>query len=193
MVRTTLLFIVMGIYLALAGKFINLYFADVYYAASKKELDSGQLEDAADHIVQAIKLNRHEPAYRRQKVKILLATLIWADENEVKEEVLKNLEKAYDLNPKNLATLRNSIPLYYFLAAEDMEKAGTGENIDTDYLSVTRTYYSALKNNYENDLGLYADIAKYEKKLGLVEDFNRTKIRAAVMRKNIIEWHESFR
>jgi len=111
----------------------------------------------------------------------------------VKEEGLKNLEKAYDLNPKNLATLRNSIPLYYFLAAEDMEKAGTGENIDTDYLSVTRTYYSALKNNYENDLGLYADIAKYEKKLGLVEDFNQTKIRAAAMRENIIEWHESFR
>jgi len=193
MIRTISLFVIAGIYLALVGKFINLYFADVYYTASKSELENGQIEDAAEHIVRASKLNNHEPAYRRQKAKILLATLIWADEDEVREEVLKNLEKAYELNPKNLATLRNSIPLYYFLASGAMEKVGNGENVDADYIAITRNYYLSLKNTYQNDLGLYADVAKYEKKLGLDGDFSETKKKAEIMRNDVIEWHEAFR
>lgn len=180
-------------YLTLMGKFINLYFADIYYTASKSELETGQLEDAADHIVNAIKLNSREPAYTRQKAKILLATLIWADEDETREEILKSLEKAYDLNPKNLATLRNIIPLYYFLASGAMDEVGGNKNVNSDYLTVARTYYHLLKNTYQNDLGLYADVAKYEKKLGQDEDFNQTKEKAESMRNDVVEWHESFR
>lgn len=193
MLRTILLFIVVGMYLTLMGKFINLYFADIYYTASKSELETGQLEDAADHIVNAIKLNSREPAYTRQKAKILLATLIWADEDETREEILKSLEKAYDLNPKNLATLRNIIPLYYFLASGAMDEVGGNKNVNSDYLTVARTYYHLLKNTYQNDLGLYADVAKYEKKLGQDEDFNQTKEKAESMRNDVVEWHESFR
>jgi tetratricopeptide (TPR) repeat protein len=184
MIRAILLFVVVSVYLVLVSKFINLYFADVYYVSSKNELENGQLEDAADHIVRATGLNGNEPAYRRQKAKILLATLIWADEDETRAEILKNLKKAYDLNPNNLATTRNSIPLYYFLSAEAME---------ADYVTVTRNYYIMLKNTYQNDLGLYADVAKYERKLGLDEDFNLTKAKAENMRRDVVEWHESFR
>ncbi len=193
MIRTTLLFVVVGIYLALVGKFVNFYFADVYYTASKSELKNGQLEDAAEHIIGAVKLNSKEPAYRRQKAKILLATLIWADEDETRDQILKNLEKAYDLNPRNLATLRNSVPLYYFLASGAMDSAGGGENVNVDYLTVTRNYYATLKNTYKNDLGLYADIAEYENKLGLEEDFKQTRGRAEIMRNDVVEWHEAFR
>jgi len=179
--------------LALVGKFINLYFADVYYTSSKSDLENGQLEDAEEHIVSSIKLSSYEPAYRRQKAKILLATLIWSDEDETREEILENLEKAYDLNPKNLTTLRNSIPLYYFLTSGAMNKAGSVENVNADYVTVTRNYYATLKNTYQNDLGLYADIAKYEKKLGLEGDFGETKEKAEIMRNDVVEWHESFR
>ena len=193
MARTVLLFLLVGVYFALVGKFVNFYFADVYYTASKSELENGQLEDAADHIISAVKLNGQEPAYRRQRAKILLATLIWADEDETRAEIQKSLKRAYELNPENLATLRNSIPLYYFLASGVMEEVGSGENINADYLTVTKNYYSSLKSTYKNDLGLYADVAKYEKKLGLDEDYEQTRGKAKSMREDVIEWHESFR
>lgn len=183
MVRTIAIFVISIFYLVFVKKFASLYLADVYYAASRHELEDGQLGEAGDHIIKAIKLNAKEPAYFRQRAKILLATMIWVDDgDEIRESTLDDLEKAQELNPHNLATLRNSIPLYYFLAADD----------EQTYVPVTRDYYKELKDVYQNDLGMYADVARYEKRLGLEDEFENTKQKARELRPDVLEWHESF-
>ncbi len=175
------------------GKFVNYFVADVYYASSKQELNDGSLERASEYIVRAVTMNPNEPTYQRQRAKILLSTLIWNHDPKVKEGVLESLEKAYQLNTKNLTTLRNVIPLYYFLTVGDISKSIRTDTVDSKYLPVTRNYYSTLKNTYDNDLGIYADIAEYEKRLGLEEDFSWTRSKAEEMRADVVEWHESFR
>ncbi len=181
------LFLILGVYLYLVGKFFNLYLADMYFASSKNLLSQGQLKQSADHIIKAVRFNPYEPAYRRQKVKVLLATTILQDQEDVKGLALKELVAAQELNPKNLATLRNSVPLYYLLSVRDTQ------NLDENYITETRNFYAALKTNYPNDLGVFSDIAEYERKLGLSEDFDRTYEQAMKMRPDLVDWYEAFK
>ena len=72
-------------------------------------------------INKAIKSNENEPAYRRQKAKVLLAQKVLTtglNEKRLADSALESLRKAEALNPRNLTTLRNSIPLYYFLQTD---------------------------------------------------------------------------
>ncbi|MFC1755773.1 hypothetical protein ACFLZK_00050 [Patescibacteria group bacterium] len=193
MKKALLLFLTLGIYLFLVGRFLNTYLADVYFASSKNYLSEGNLIKSSDHIIMATRFNTYEPAYKRQKAKVLLATLVWQENREVKEKVLEELIKAQDLNPKNLATLRNIIPLYYLLSVKDVEKVGSCSNIDDGYVLETTDFYSALKKSYPNDLGVFTDIAEYEKKLGLMHDYNNTYDQAMKMRPDIVDWYGSFK
>lgn len=193
MKKALLLFLTLGIYLYLVGKFFNFYIADIYFASSKNLLSEGQLKKSADQIIQATRFNRYEPAYRRQKAKVLLSTLVWQDDASVKDRVLEELIVAEELNPKNLATLRNIIPLYYLLSVKDVEKVGTCLNIDESYVLRTTDFYSMLKKRYFNDLGVFADIAEYEKKLGLTHDYTSTYGKAEEMRPDIVDWYEAFK
>ena len=193
MKKALLLFLTLGIYLYLMGRFFNTYIADIYFASSKNLLSEGQIKKSADHIIKAVRFNKNEPAYRRQKAKVLLATLVWQDEEEVKDKVLKELNVAQELNPKNLATLRNVIPLYYLLSIKDVKEPNGTESIDPEYISETRNYFAMLKNVYTNDLGMFAEIAEYEKKLGLVNDYNYTHEQAMEMRPDIVDWYGAFR
>lgn len=167
--------------------------ADVYYTASKGKLGEMKIEEARTHITKAIGLNRDEPSYYRQKAKVLLAELSISKEERIRDDVMTALKQAQALNPHNLTTLRNIIPLYYFLAAGNMDSPSGANNLSSTYFPVTRDYYSNLKKIYANDLGVYADVAKYQKKLGLEEDFQDTKQKAARMRQDVVEWHEAFR
>lgn len=194
MLRTILIILISGTYLFLMGRFINIYLADVYYKSSRQALEQGEIRKAGDHIIKAVRMNSNEPAYYRQRAKVLLATLVWSeDRSEVKQGVLENLERAAELNPKNLATLRNNVPLYYFLAVNDIENGSSGKKIDPKYLPAAKDHYSKLKNLYNNDLGILADVAKYEKKLDLEEEFIQSKRRAFKLRPDIVDWHESFK
>ncbi len=194
MIKPLLIFVIAGIYIVLMSKFMNIYVADVYYTASKGDMENGLLKDAEKNINKAISLNVKEPAYYRQRAKVMLGTLILAeDAEETKLVAQKDLETAQKLNVKNLATLRNSIPLYYFLAIGDISDIVSDQNIDEKYLPVTRNYYDLLKDTYGNDLGVLADVAKYEKKLGLGREYEQSWQRAYELRPDITNWHESFR
>jgi len=179
------LLLVLGAYLYLVGKFFNFYMADMYFASSKNLLTQGQLKQSADHIIKAVRFNQYEPAYRRQKAKVLLATTILQDQEDVKGTVLKELLTAQELNPKNLATLRNVVPLYYLLAMK-------ADGIDQEYVSVAQNYYRSLKNTYPNDLGVFSEVGASEKKLGLTDDYSYTYEQAMKMRQDLVSWHEAF-
>ncbi len=170
--------------------------ADVYNTYSKNYLASGEFEKAISYSNRALESNYQEPAYHRNKAKVLLATLVLEDNAEnrsnLKEEIISDLKKAEKLNVNNLATLRNVIPLYYFLTIENIKRPITDNNIDQMYIPVTANYYRGLKDTYDNDLGIFADVAEYERKLFLTEDFEISLEKVRQLRPEILEWHESF-
>lgn len=193
MSKVSLLLIVIAFYLVCLNKFIGIFMADVYYTASKGKLAEMRVEEARLYVTRAVELNHEEPSYYRHKAKVLLAELSISKEEKIRDDVMTVLTQAQALNPHNLTTLRNIIPLYYFLAVGNMDGPSGPDNFADTYFPVTRDYYSNLKNTYPNDLGMYADVAKYQRKLGLEEDFRDTKERAALMRPDVVEWHEAFK
>jgi tetratricopeptide (TPR) repeat protein len=163
----------------------NIYSADVFYEKSQLYLAKGDVEVASILADSAIKNNEFEPNYYRGRAKIHIVGAVSANgilSDTEKEKVLADLRKAVSLNPNNLVTLRNVIPLYYFLA-----------EIDGKYLPVTRDYFRQVKYRFSNDAGVVVSIAKYEKKLGLTEDFNESVEIIKKLRPDLLNWHESFR
>ena len=182
-----------GLYIFFVGKILGVYVADLYQTQSRVYLEDNQTAEALKASNKAISYNRYEPAYLRQKVKVLLAQKIVADSArvDIEDKILKDLIKARELNPKNLATLRNSIPLYYFWvgnASLDRENPEYHE----EKISSARTQYEVLKNTYNNDLGMIVDIAKYEKKLEMAEDYSVSYELAKGLRPDIVDWYEVF-
>lgn len=167
--------------------FKNIYGADVAMEDSVRFLSQGDSEIALRLIDKAIKQNGSEPNYYRMKAKILLVN------SGDKKEILWDLQKALELNDHNLVTIRNSIPLYYFLACRDINLPAGANNIDQDYLLITQKYFGRVKEKYAHDAGVIASVAKYEKKLGLMNDYNQSVKIIEKLRPDLLEWHESFR
>ena len=193
--RALLIFGLIVTYILLVSKFMDIYFADVYAQASKKQLEELDVKKAHRFINRAISQNPSESAYLRQRAKVRLAKLATLEGNllaDEKQDILDDLERARFLNPKNLSTLRNSVPLYYFLSMADMTEPASPENVDVQYLGFTRDLYSGLKKSYGNDLGVIAEIAKYEKKLFLVEEYDLSVEMVKGLRPELLDWHESF-
>jgi hypothetical protein len=167
--------------------FRNIYNADVAMEDSGRFLSQGDTEVALRLIDKAIKLNGSEPNYYRMKAKILLVN------SGDKKEILWDLHKALELNDHNLVTIRNSIPLYYFLACGNINFPSGADNIDKDYLVIAQKYFVSVKEKYSHDAGVITTVAKYEKKLGLVNDYNESVKIIGKLRPDLLEWHESFR
>lgn len=174
---------------------IRIYVADVFYRKSQNLIETGGDRVVLESINKAISLNPYEPNYYRGKAKVLIVRFL-SDANSpytVKLEILTNLKKAYDFNPNNLVTIRNSIPLYYFLAVKDINLTAGVENIDSEYAPYTIEFFKMVKKSYWNDVGVIASIAKYEKKLGLDDDYEVSVERIKVLRPDLLDWNDSFR
>lgn len=148
-------------------------------------------------INRAVNSNPNESAYLRQRARTYLTGSIipgfTGTITENKQKALGDLEKAESLNNKNLATLRNLVPIYYYLSAEDLLKSEENVEFEDNYLLKTRVFYTNLKITYPNDLGILADLARQEKRLNLEKDFSKTYEMAEKLRPDIVTWHESFR
>lgn len=178
-------FLILFFYFAFINKVAGIYIADLYFTNSKVLLEDKDFDASLTEINKAVGINKQEPAYLRQKARVLLAQRVLAPDDSEKEKLgakaVNTLYRAQKLNPKNLATLRNIIPLYTILADDEEE-----------ILESTRNYYSHLKNTYPNDLGIFIDIAKSEKELALSEDFQISKVVITKLRPEILDWHEVF-
>lgn len=166
--------------------FWKMYTADIEYVKGRKALKNKAWEISKKHMEKAINFNPREPKYHREKAKMLIAS-------DEKNEAIEELQKAVDLNSKNLATLRNIIPLYYLLTIKDLEKPNLAENIDESFLPTTKLFYENLKNTYKTDAGILVSIAKYEKQLKLQENYEKTVEMVGILRPDLLNWHESFR
>ena len=107
----------------------------------------------------------------------------------LKKLALNDLQTAQNLNPNNLVTLRNVVPLYYFLAIEDLEKPADGKNIDPEFIEATKDYFTMMHSYSPTDVGIYALLAKYEKRLGLNELYEQSVGRIKILRPDLLEWY----
>jgi hypothetical protein len=113
------------------------------------------VETAGKLADKAIKNHEFEPNYYRGRAKVHIVGAINSNGNPgdiEKEKVLADLRKAVSLNPDNLVTLRNLIPLYYFLA-----------EIDRKYLTITSDYFGQVKHRFSHDAGVVSSLAKIRK------------------------------
>ena len=76
-------------------------------------------------------------------------------------------------------------PLYYFLAGYPKP--------DPVYLSLTIKFLETTKHRFSQDAGVVSLVAKYEKELGLMDDYNESVRMVAVLRPDLLQWYDSFR
>ena len=183
-------------YLMLAIKFFTLYNADVLFERADDLLSEGEIALSLERMNRAVEKNPNEPIYYRGRAKAYLSATVNQDmetEAVLKKLALADLEKAYSLNPKNLATLRNSVPLYYFLTVDDLSRSGNPQNVDTEFLPYTIDYYRRVESIAGNDVGIYVLLAKYRNKLGLEQDTLNALERIRELRPDLLDWHDSLR
>lgn len=188
-------FVIIFVFFKLLVTFSNMYLADTLSDESETLLENSKLTSSLEKINEAIILNPQEPSYYRQRARVYITLNLLPDQNHQINKLLafEDLIYAESLNSVNIATLRNAIPLYYFLALGSLNGGDSPENLDSEYLESTKNYYSRLKQTYPRDAGVIAAVAKYEKRLGLIEEYNDSVNRIRELRPDLLEWHESFK
>ena len=184
------------IFFTAINSFYAKYTADVYFSNSEKLLEEFELEKALNNATLSIRNNPLEPNYYKQRAKVYLTmAAVLSDEykSELKKSALDDMNTAYNINPDNLVTVRNLVPLFYFLSVREYTLNISEENIDRDFLPITKSYYEKIKNISPNDAGAYGLLAKYEKRLGLANEYNQSIKIVGELRPDLLEWHENFR
>jgi tetratricopeptide (TPR) repeat protein len=184
-------------------EFAKQYLADVASTKSQRYFEQGNVQKALSHADMSVKLNPYEPFYYRMRAKayvletagtILQPSFPSADfPAYLKLLTLKDIVKAQELNPGNLSTLRGSVSLYYFLSLQDIKQANSGAesagNIDSFYADLAKNYYKNLSAAYPTDAGVLVLTAKYQKLLGLTDDYERTVSQIKTLRPDLLDWY----
>lgn len=192
--RKLLLIPIWATYIFICLVFIRFYLADVYFRKSQDLIKIGSNEKALQYADKAVLLNPLEPNYFRGRAKINAVRLVYFNDTSlIKEFILSDLNKAYKLNPNNLVTIRNSIPIYYFLAIRSVVLESGSDNLDETYGEITSGFFEATKKRFWNDAGVIVSIAKYEKKLNFQSGYEESMERIKQIRPDLLEWNESFR
>lgn len=194
--KVILVIVIWGLFGLWSYYWVKTYIADIYFKRSQIYLTAEDVGKAQGYANKAIKFNPFEPNYYRGRAKVLTVSLVdneAATSLNLKGRILDNLKKAEELNPKNLVTLRNSVPIYYFLAVKDVSLISGILNTDPIYLPITKEFFKTLKDNYSYDVGVIALLAKYEKKLGLDAEYLESRKIVERLRPELLNWHESFR
>jgi len=183
-------------YIFLNVQFTKQYLADTASKRSQKYFEQGNVQKALEYASKSVKLNPNEPFYHRTRAKtyILQTTGQNIDiSNPLKALALEDMLKARELNPQNLATLRGSVSLYYFLSLKDISSAtkevASDVEIDPFYLGIMQYYYKSLVANYPTDVGVLALVSKYQKMLGLTFDYENTVGQIKVLRPDLLDWY----
>lgn len=169
------------------------YWADMAYQSSQ-DMVSQDTEKSLELINTAIQLNPNEPIYYRGRARIYIASLVSLSGSvALKEQALNDMKHSYELNPLSLATVKNLISLYSFLAAKDLTLPPSSENVDSVYLEHAQSFYSKIKDISPNDVGMYTILAKYQKRLGLTKEYEYSVSRVDFLRPDLLQWHEAFK
>lgn len=175
---------------------LGLTVAENYHKLSLTELNNRNYERSVEFADKAIRYNQKEPVYFIDRAKSRLGLLAQKqmqegpeDYVEDKEDILRDLETAYELNPENVVTKRNSVPIYYYLAIKDYSNSLQEKTIDDNYIDIAADFYNVFINEYPSDLGVVAQAAGYQRNLGLDDDYGRSLEKIKELRPDIIEWY----
>ncbi|MFA5776377.1 MAG: O-antigen ligase family protein [Patescibacteria group bacterium] len=175
-------------YIFLNVQFAKQYLADTVSKKSQKYFEQGDVQKALECADKSVKLNPKEPFYYRTRAKTYILQTTGQNinaTNSLKALALKDMLRARELNPQNLATLRGLVSLYYFLSLKDISSA----TVDPFYLGMTQYYYKNLSTNYPTDVGVLVLVAKYQNMLGFTVDYQNTIGQIKTLRPDLLDWY----
>lgn len=139
----------------------------------------------------ATDLNPFEPSYLKTRAHLLLyASALDREMSAVyKNSAVDSLELAIELNPSNLATLRNTLPVYFYLAVTDLTQPITAKNLDYRYLDLFAKKSGILTSYVPDDLGVLVTTANYYSRLGMTDSYNEVITKIKHLRPDVLDWH----
>lgn len=170
---------------------IKMYIADVEYKRARNSVENGRFEQAYKYIQKAIENNSLEASYYRERARVYIGMQLGQNTdtvNALKDLAFADLQKSINLNPNNLASIRNALPYFYFLAIKDTNKPADPNNLDEKYLRIAQDFFIENELKYSTDVGTLVDIATYEKKLFLTRNYEETRELIKQLRPDILEW-----
>ncbi len=181
MIKNAKILIILLIYFSLIRILFNTISADESYISSKKALSNADVKQALIQANKSILKNPSEPRYYYNRAKVYIATGNKSD----KQKALSDLKKAEELNPKNLVTLRNNIPVYYLLSSE----IEVNDETYKVFKKLVENYYIKMGEYSKTDVGLFALLYKYENKMGLNTLAKQSENRINELRPDLFEWY----
>ena len=100
-------------------RIVSWFLADVSYARGRALADAGYLFEAEKSFLRAIRLWPAEPAYHRELAAVyarLAQVSVGEGQKQLLELAGREAERALNLNPQNLLTLKSLAPTYFVLA-----------------------------------------------------------------------------
>ncbi len=170
----------------------RIYDADRYSVLASYNMEKGEYSEAMKYADLSIKLNPNEPSYYRVRALAYLAFNVLEKNPAYKEKAQKDVLSAISLNPDNLVTKRNFVPIMYFLAGKDYDDGSCCVDRDSKYFKDTEEYFQNLKNDYPQDAGIISLVAEYEKKLKMEEEYTESVEIIRKLRPDLLEWYRSF-
>ena len=194
--RKPALLLLVIIYFFITRAFVRMYSADTDYSKGQELLGDRETSLAFNKASLAIEKNPIEPLYYEGRAKALILMSSHQDAEIVrnlKSLAFSDMQRAYDLNSKNLVTIRNLVPIYYFLAQKDITAPPSADNVDPLWVNEVQSFYEVNKNISPNDVGVYALFAKYEKRLNLTEEYKYSVSKVKELRPDLLDWYDAFR
>jgi len=196
LIKLIILIIVWAAAVLVVSHVNRIYSADKFSVQATDFLKEGEYERALGLINNAVDLNPSEPSYYRTRSLVYLtAGFLEKDVNkrtEDKKNAYTDLQKSLALNPDNLVTERNLVPVYYFLANNNPESAPGAQNHDPEFINAAKDFFRMLKSKYSKDAGVISLVAEYERKLGLTDEYEKSKEMIRSLRPDLLEWYGSF-
>lgn len=175
------------------GILLTKYSADIAFKDSENLLKEGRGIEALRYANKAILRNPQEANYFRNRARIYISMALATSDNPnetltYKILALEDMKNAYNLNPNNLVTMRNLLPLYYYLSIDE-ELSETPNEVGDSFLHITTRFFDTLKNMAPNDIGVYLLVARYQYKLELFDAYFQTEAKIKMLRSDILDWY----
>ncbi len=167
---------------------VRMYLADVYMVKARSFFDTSDYKQVIKYADKASAHNNLEPSYYVYRANaVVLQTLTLKPEVAayLKLQALADIEYAISLNKINLVTLRNSLPVYFYMA---YNAAADYSYSDDYFLQQTHAYLAKLKTDYSNDAGVLVEIAEIENSLSMQNEYKETIELIRELRPDLLEW-----
>lgn len=190
--RFTFILIIIGFFVIAFKNISTIYSADVYAERGRQLFDDGNYPESLQFSQKAVNLNPLEPRYYIARAKTLVGLTPGASDSDIRTYkllALEDLRTAESLNPDNIITVKGAISIYYFLATKDLTRSAGPENIDSEFVDITKSFYKHIWNKSPNDIGIFVLLHTYSKRLGFKDLADESRQKIQELRPDLLEWY----